>query len=419
MHTLRRSNSNFSIKSRFSTHGQSDNWHRQVSLEAGDHHPIGIGYVPNASFPWATLRNITESYLIKKRGKNTVEDRDARLALLIKNHAAKDIAIAACGHAMSPKALRDLLASDLNIQLGDPYGLPCYLQTIIAANHVNEGAVGALEAQRAIELMASSSAARYLPALLQILINGVPVSFLIHPHIETLVELECVKFSAQLEELRGQHEWRRAQVATEWLGQFIQRSVESLPENLDATKLLYKHFPHWRAWANWSPELARVGRWELFSPAQRRTLSNALVLEGPDFVYDRHATLREAVEAKGFIASLTSHSVGSLVFEVEMGMAHNVPNMVHRLLNLVDSAVVASDNDDTAILAFFCISQSVTNKRLDCLECLSHLGDPSISALVSQAYRARNETWGAQMAAVMKLLPILGFERCGKETFHC
>lgn len=109
--------------------------------------------------------------------------------------------------------------------------------------------------------------------------------------------------------------------------------------------------------------------------------------------------------------------MGSLVFEVERGMAHDVPNMVHRLLNLVDAAVVMSDNDDTAILAYFCISQSVTNKRLDCLECLSHLGDPSISALVSQAYRARKETWGTQMAAVMRLLPILGVGRCSKETF--
>lgn len=98
MQTIRRSRSNFSIKSKFSAHGQSDNWHRQVSLEAGDQHPIGLGYVPNASFPWAALRQITDSYLLKKRGKNTVEDRDARLALLIKNHAAKDIAIAACGH---------------------------------------------------------------------------------------------------------------------------------------------------------------------------------------------------------------------------------------------------------------------------------------------------------------------------------
>ncbi|KAE9370616.1 hypothetical protein N431DRAFT_38267 [Stipitochalara longipes BDJ] len=414
MQTLRRSRSNFSIKSKFSTHGQSDNWHRQVLLEAGDQHPIGLGYVPNASFPWITLRQITDSYLTKKRGKNTVEDRDACLTALIRNHAAKDIAVAACAHAMSPKAVRDLLTVDLNIKPGDSYGLPSYLQAIIAANHVNEGAVSALEAQRAIELMASSnaSAGRYLEGLLQILINGVPANFLIHSHIQTLARLACVNFAAQVEGLRGQCQWRRAQAATEWLSRFVQRSVESLPENMDSTQILYANFPHWCAWANWNPDVARIGRWELFSPAQRATLANALALEGPDYISDRHATLREAVEARGFIASLTKHRVANIDFEVEQGFSNDVPDMVDRLLKLVDAAVVTSENDDTAILAYFCISQSVTNKRLDCLECLSHLADPSISALVSQAYRARNESWGVQMAAVMRLLPILGSRRC-------
>ncbi len=413
MQTLRRSRSNFSIKSKFSTHGQSDNWHRQISLEAGDQHPIGPGYVPNTSFPWTTLRQITDSYLAKKRGKITVEDRDACLIALIRNYAAKDIAIAACAHAMSPKAVRDLLTVDLNIEPGDSFGLPSYLQAIIAANHVNEGAVSALEAQRAIELMASSnaSAGRYLERLLQILINGVPANFLIYSHIQTLARLACVEFAAQVERLRHQCQWRRAQAATEWLSRFVQRSVESLPENLDSTQILYANFPHWCAWANWNPDVARIGRWELFSPMQRATLTNALALEGPDYISDRHATLREAVEAQGFIASQTRHSVASIVFEVGSGFANDVPNMVDRLLRLVDAAVVTSENDGTAILAYFCISQSVTNRRLDCLECLSHLADPSISALVSQAYRARNESWGAQMAAVMRLLPILGIQR--------
>lgn len=320
---------------------------------------------------------------------------------------------------MSPKAVRDLLAGELNIELGDSYGLPAYLQAIIAANHVNEGAVSGLEAQRAIELMASSntSAGKYLEALLQILINGVPANFLIHPHIQTLAGLTCVQFASQLEELRGQCQWRRAQAATEWLQKFVQKSVEALPENLDSTNLLYANFPHWCAWANWSPDDSRIGRWENFSPSQRRTLSNALALEGPDYFSDRHATLREAVEAQGFIASQTRHSIGSIVFEVERGMARDVPNLVYRLLNLVDAAVTTRENDDTAILASFCISQTVTHKRLDCLECLSRLGDPSISALVSQTYRARNETWTAQMAAVMKLLPILGTEYCGEGNF--
>lgn len=419
MQSLRRSRSNLSIKARLSTHGQSDSWHRQVSLEAGDHHPIGQGHVPNPSFPWANLRQITESYLSKKRGRNVIEDRDERLGLLIKNHGAKDVAIASCGHAISPKALRELLAVDLNIEQGNSYGLASYLQAIVAANHVNEGAVSSLEAQRAIELMASSntSTARYLEALLQILINGVPSNFLIYPHIQTLARSACLEFATQVEELRRECQWRRAHAATEWLSRFVQRSFEWLPENLDSIRLLHANFPNWRAWAIWSPDVARLGRWELFSPDQRLTLSNILVLEGPDFVSSRHTTFREAVEAQGFDPSLTRHSVGSIIFEVERGSAPNIPDMIHRLLNLVDVGVVTSPRDDAALFTYFCFTQSVTNMRLDCLESLSSLADPMISALVSRVFRARNETRAVSMVAVMKLLPFLGTERCGKKIF--
>jgi len=123
------------------------------------------------------------------------------------------------------------------------------------------------------------------------------------------------------------------------------------------------------------------------------------------------------VEAQGFDPSLTRHSVGSIIFEVERGSAPNIPDMIHRLLNLVDAAVVTSPRDDAALLAYFCFTQSVTNKRLDCLASLSSLADPMISALVSRAYRARNETRAVSMVAVVKLLPFLGTERCGKKTF--
>jgi hypothetical protein len=84
---------------------------------------------------------------------------------------------------------------------------------------------------------------------------------------------------------------------------------------------------------------------------------------------------------------------------------------------LVDVAVVTSPRDDAALFTYFCFTQSVTNMRLDCLESLSSLADPMISALVSRVFRARNETRAVSMVAVMKLLPFLGTERCGKKIF--
>jgi hypothetical protein len=58
MQILRRSGWNFSIRSKISTHGQSDSWHRQESLEAGDRHPVGVGFVPDAAFPGLLYGNL-------------------------------------------------------------------------------------------------------------------------------------------------------------------------------------------------------------------------------------------------------------------------------------------------------------------------------------------------------------------------
>jgi hypothetical protein len=181
-------------------------------------------------------------------------------------------------------------------------------------------------------------------------------------------------------------------------------------------RVLDTNFPHWRVWAAWSPDMARILRWELFSSDHRVSLCNLLSLEGPDYISYRSATLGEAVETQGFNPSLTRHALGSLIFELRRGVAHDVPNMVHRLLNLVNAAAVSSPNS-TAILAYFWIGRAITDKSVDCLESLSSIADGLISALVSQVYQARNETRASQMAAVMRLLPYLGTERCGEKTF--
>jgi hypothetical protein len=117
---------------------QSRNWFRSVNASVADLHPVTPGQVPvsNPEFPWAQLRQHTDAYLNKKKkGNLTQVEIEARLMTLMQRHTSKDVAIAACGHRLSPETLRALLVRDVNIDPGNVYGLRSYLQTIIAANH--------------------------------------------------------------------------------------------------------------------------------------------------------------------------------------------------------------------------------------------------------------------------------------------
>jgi hypothetical protein len=117
---------------------QSGNWFRSVNASVADLHPVSTGQVPvsNPEFPWVQLRQHTDAYLSKKKKGNLTQDEiEARLVALMQKHASKDVAIAACGHRLSPETLRALLTRDVNIDPGNVYGLRSYLQAIVAANH--------------------------------------------------------------------------------------------------------------------------------------------------------------------------------------------------------------------------------------------------------------------------------------------
>lgn len=72
---------------------KSDEWHQQVDFTAGTLRPS------DKRFPWAHVKKHTDNYL-KKKSKLTQAETDIRLGILIESHDARDVAIAACAHAM-------------------------------------------------------------------------------------------------------------------------------------------------------------------------------------------------------------------------------------------------------------------------------------------------------------------------------
>lgn len=116
---------------------QSSTWFRSVNASVADLHLVTPGQVPvsNPEFPWVQLRQHTDVYLSKKKGNLTQDEIEARLVTLMQKHESKEVAIAACGHRLSPETLRALLVRDVNIDPGNLNGLRSYLQAIVAANH--------------------------------------------------------------------------------------------------------------------------------------------------------------------------------------------------------------------------------------------------------------------------------------------
>src|SRR6266516_250038 len=118
---------------------QSDQWHQGVEATAAGRHPPSDAST-DQTFPWDALRSHTEVYLGKK-GKLTPQEQDARLMSLVQNHAAKDVAIAACGHAMTTETIRNFLLSSLSSAVSDNNEHLLYLRTIRIAKRVNSSAV--------------------------------------------------------------------------------------------------------------------------------------------------------------------------------------------------------------------------------------------------------------------------------------
>ena len=398
---------------RFFGQRHSNGWHRQVDITAAGEQSITIGPIPNQRFPWAQLRQHTDLYL-KKKGKLTADERDGCLKALLQKHAAKDVAMAACAHEMSPQAVRDLLRGDLNVEPGSSYGMQEYLRVFIVAKHVNPNAVSELDARWARILFPFSTpdttaAGRDLEAIITLLMADVPADLVLHPHVDALARRAFRGFAAQLEVLRLGSQWARAQAVVLWLSTLSVRSVESTTETLRPEQMLDNVFPSWRIWAAWRPNVTRLRLWEGFLSDQRTVLRELLALEGPDFLGNgQEKTLCEGLITQGTNLSLIAVRSCNLHIDVKSGRASEARDILDRLLRALDAACRAGLND-TSLLTHLCVGKPINQETLQILECVSGMADTSVSTAVMQIYTGELES--VRLAGVMQLLPALGYNR--------
>ncbi|KAF2179076.1 hypothetical protein K469DRAFT_321956 [Zopfia rhizophila CBS 207.26] len=386
---------------------RSDEWHQQIDFTASTLRPSDKG------FPWQLVQKHTNYYLKKKRNLNQ-QDTNVRLGILIESHEARDIAIAACAHAMSPASVRALLNVELNVAPGTFYGLEMYLQSIIAANYCNPKSVSDLEAQWALKLIpfaihGASAAGKYLEGVCTLIRDGRVPNMNVLPDFAILASKAFKSFASQLEGLKLRCLWTTAYSSTAWFSTIVRHSPATTPPGfLLPEHFLDSQFPIWRIWASWKPNLPRLKLLEGLDSIKRGVLPDMLALEGPDFIAAKHATLRDGMIAQyGEVRPWAKFR--SLIIEVKTCKRDELKDLLRRAACAME---VACKGSKSAFKLFvqLCISRPINEEALRILEAVSKIPDTpnySINEAVMHIYLAKNEIGGQHISLLSKFIPAL------------
>jgi Poly(ADP-ribose) polymerase catalytic domain len=268
---------------RFGTR-KSHDWHEKVNITTRNGGlPTVLGSL-NPAFPWATLCLHTDRYLAKK-GNISSEERDRRLSDLITSHRAKDIAVAACAHRMSPEALRSFMADELNdntlsvkLRESEVILLPNhvrFLQAIVTVHHVNPLALAESDSRVAQALLRCSlseshSTSHRLETVMKLLIAGIPDNSFVYPYAKRMAHGYAAKLSGEMENLKESCEWLKAHAETKWLSMLLTQPLESQQGRVEAAEILEEQFSDWKLWAEWTDIDSRLAEAiEVFRRPQR------------------------------------------------------------------------------------------------------------------------------------------------------
>jgi hypothetical protein len=385
----------------------SDDWHQQIDFTANDRRPS------DAHFPWLLVMKHTDVYL-KKKGKKTQTETDLRFSSLIESHEARDIAIAACAHAMSPASVRALLNVELNVAPATFFGLKMFLQSLIAANYCNPKSVSDFEAYWAFRLLpyaiqGAGAAGRYLEGMCAVLAISNVSNINMLPDFSILARRAFGDFALQLEGFKLRCQWVTAYASTMWLSKLTENNPPTKPPgHLLPIHLLDVQFPIWRIWASWKPNLDRITMLDGLGSSKRSTLPDMMSLEGPDLITGSCTTMRDGLVAQ-YSAKKSFVRYKSLIIEVPTCTKEELKDMLQRLAVIMETTVQGSE----ARFRFFVqltITQPITQDGLQLLEAAIKLPDTPNSHIhdaILEIYLARPKIGGQHISALQRLICIL------------
>ncbi|CZR63941.1 uncharacterized protein PAC_13838 [Phialocephala subalpina] len=387
-------------------HHRSERWHLDIDshLEVGGKQ-INLREYNSEKQPWSRMRQSTDRYLSKKKDSKTAKSRDELLRKLILGHGRKDIAIVACGHAMSSDALEDLLLSDALATLDSLDDFKVLLHCIHAASLVNE-VVSTDEGREAVALLEREYSAdcSYLEHLLNIILEYPTSQSLACLRMHTVISIKLETLKVEFDKLRTGKRWSQAHSLVKWLSTFDETSEKSSKGHRKVKSLLDDNLPTWLAWARWQPNLDRIANWDKLDDKLRDKLRNILDLDGPDF--DCHWKTHGRSLGKHLLLphrdSLPQRLNGSTLDECR--------DMAERLLCLLEN-IVTHHPDDIALFHHALTGTDIIKRNLILLEKLICGEFGTISITVAEAYSLRGATPEMQNEAVKRLLRLLNTKK--------
>ncbi|KAH0537287.1 hypothetical protein FGG08_005912 [Glutinoglossum americanum] len=275
-----------------------EKWHQKVKESHDALDFLVSGYPRIGAIRLEPLRRATADYLTewKTNHLRPSVECDETLGALIDEHTrrerlTRDVAILACLYALSIPAATRHLASlmDLDVER--------YLRCITLVSQANPDVVSDEElrsAQSLLQILSSQGQDfQEFQHLIEALGLGAPAIFIPLPIIQSALARSGIRFhlQRQLDSHLEQKRFKSAFLLVSWL-----QSVPKIPNNSNIIAVLDRHFPSWPLLLAWRPNIERIGQWELgrLTLAQRKKLSHALDLDGPDNATRQRESLKMA-----------------------------------------------------------------------------------------------------------------------------
>lgn len=242
-----------------------------------------------------SLKQSTEDFL---RGRETNLFRpspecDEILSSKIfsREQSARDVAILACLHALSIRAATIHLVAlmDLDVER--------YLRCITLAAQANPAVASGEELRVAQSLLRILSHQgedfAEFQHVIEVLGLGAPAIFVPLSIIQSALARSGIR--SRLQRRLDSHLQQKQYMSTFLLISWLRR-VPTIPNNTNIIALLDSYLPSWLCLIAWRPNKDRIGRWERgkFTDVQRKKLSHAFDLDGPDIATHTRESLKMA-----------------------------------------------------------------------------------------------------------------------------
>ena len=390
-------------------------WHHSIDATAGVLNPS------NPKFPYTSLRSHTDAYLSKKNKLNQT-DTDIRLAILIRAHDARHIAVAAVAHAMSAAPLRALLLADLNVMHGSYFGLKIWLQCLIAANDGNPASVTDMEARWArvlipFAIQGPRAAEWFLAGVCGALRHDACISDMeVVPDFAILTRRAIADYFAQLEGYRLRCQWVDAYDAVLWMIELARTTPASTPSgDLSPEQILDSQIPSWRLWTYWQPDTHRIKLRSALKSEWLAVMPELTALEGPDIITGTQPTLRDGLITQ-FGATKALLRWRGLIVEIPGGTKAGLRAILERVGRALDALANISSGCQSVFNLFkeLIVACPISSANLDVFEAtckVAYRPDKDIFKAVHEIVSITHPIGVQQLVALQHLIEACDDER--------